>query len=89
MGIYRQFERRQNFAKGEVPPKKLDAANERLALEGRYLHPTKGWRTISEKRGRAQMLMAEQRAGKFPYPHWSLLPVLATMRKFILTGLWK
>jgi len=89
MSIYRQFERHQDFKKGEAPPKKLDAANERHYEQGRYLHPTKGWRRISIKRGRAQMLMAEQRAGKFPYPHWSLIPVLATMRKFITTGLWK
>ena len=39
----------------------LDAFNERQ--EDRQLHPTKGWRHLSVKRGRAQMLMAEIRSG--------------------------
>lgn len=40
----------------------LDAFNERQ--ETRQLHPTKGWRNLSVKRSRAQMLVAAIRNGQ-------------------------
>lgn len=40
----------------------LDAFNERQ--DTRQIHPTKGWRTLNVKRSRAQMLMAEIKAGR-------------------------
>lgn len=47
---------------------KLEAFNEHVEGD-RQLHPTKGWRTISPKRGRAQYLMAEIFAGE-PRSFW-------------------
>lgn len=35
--------------------KVLDRANERFALEGRHLHPTRGWRKLNPKRTAAAM----------------------------------
>lgn len=91
MGLQRQFDRRRRISNGDEHPKILDDLNEILVRTGRVLHATKGFRTVSEKRDRAQMLMAEQRAGKFPFPleFKNPLPILATMSKFIKTGLWK
>lgn len=40
----------------------LEAFNERQ--EHSQIHPTKGWRGLSVKRARAQMLMAEMRNGQ-------------------------
>lgn len=91
MGLQRQFDRRRRIENADGHPRVLDGFNEKLSEQGRILHPTKGFRTIRENRGRTQMIMAEQRAGKFPYPFKfrNPLPILATMRKFIQTGLWK
>lgn len=48
---------------GTVEPRtKLSDFNEKQG--GRQLHPTKGWRGLSVKRGRAQMLMAEVMNGQ-------------------------
>jgi hypothetical protein len=82
----RQYERKVIFAKGEKAEKVLDARNERfVSEEGRILHPTKGFRKVSEKRGRAQMIMAEQRKGIIP----PTIFVLSMVKLFITTGRWK
>jgi hypothetical protein len=92
MGIQRHFNR---HGEGRFPEEKgqggktLAAQNEILSEDGRILHATKGFRPISEKRGRVQMLMAEQRAGKFPYAHQAPAIILPMMKKFIQIGLWK
>jgi hypothetical protein len=61
--------RQRNFGEGGTKAKGtvLEAFNETMPTIGDVtgqLHPTKGWRTMSVKRGRAQMLMAEIRAGQ-------------------------
>lgn len=43
--------------------KVLDGFNDKQEGD-RTLHPTKGWRTISIKRARAQMVVAEIRSGR-------------------------
>lgn len=40
----------------------LDAFNDRA--EERYLHPTKGWRSLNAKRSVAAMITAEMRHGR-------------------------
>lgn len=54
----------RNFGEGgtKTPGTVLDAFNQ--AQESRQLHPTKGFRKLSVKRGRAQMLVAETMAGQ-------------------------
>jgi hypothetical protein len=56
--------RQRNFGEGgtKEPGKVLDAFNERQ--EDRQLHPTKGWRNLNVKRSRAQLVIAEIRAGR-------------------------
>lgn len=56
--------RQRVAAEGGVkePGKVLAAFNERQ--DDRQLHPTKGWRPLSVKRSRAQLLMAEMRNGQ-------------------------
>lgn len=61
--------RQRNFAEGghKVAGTVLDAFNESAPTIGDYtaqLHPTKGFRPLSVRRGRAQMLMAEIRNGQ-------------------------
>jgi hypothetical protein len=55
--------RQRNFGEGGVKKAGtvLDAFNE--TQEHRNLHPTKGYRKVNMKRSRAQMVMAELRAG--------------------------
>jgi hypothetical protein len=47
---------------GKKPGRVLDAFNDRQ--EERTLHPTNGWRKLSVKRSRAQMLVAAIRNGQ-------------------------
>lgn len=55
--------RQRNFGEGgsKESGTVLDAFNERQ--DRQQLHPTKGWRSLSVKRSRAQTLMAEMRSG--------------------------
>jgi hypothetical protein len=46
----------------------LSGVNDRLSEGGRWLHPTKGFRTISDKRMEATMYVAEIKARVFPSP---------------------
>jgi len=85
MSLQRQFNRQEYFAQGEEWPSKLDAINEQLSERGFILHPTKGIRKIREKRGRAQMILAEQRRGIIP----PTIISLNMIRLFITTGRWK
>ncbi len=47
---------------GKQPGRVLDAFNERQ--ETRQLHPTKGWRPLSVKRSRAQILIGAIHSGQ-------------------------
>lgn len=60
--IYDRYVRTQA---GEKHPKVLDAHNDKL-YENHYLHPTKGYRRASIKRGKAEMITANMKVGKFP-----------------------
>lgn len=57
--------RQRPFTEGgsKTAGKVLDAFNEHVEGE-RQLHPTKGWRVLSVKRSRAQMLIAAMRSGQ-------------------------
>lgn len=59
--------KQRNFEEGGTKAKrtKLSDFNERQ--ETRQLHPTKGWRPLSVKRSRAQMVMAAIGNGSFPF----------------------
>lgn len=46
----------------------LDRMNETFAAHGRTLHPTKGFREISEKRSRAASLVLAMRSGLKGFP---------------------
>jgi hypothetical protein len=90
MGLQRTFNRNQYFALGEKPPKVLEAANEVFSSQVKgdratVLHPTKGWRTTDAKKGRAQMVIAEQLKGIIP----PTILVLSMIKLFITTGRWK
>lgn len=54
----------RNFLEGGAKPERtvLASFNEHVE-DDRQLHATKGWRRLSVKRGRAQLLMGEIRAG--------------------------
>jgi hypothetical protein len=45
----------------------LDLLNDRLALEDRQLHPTKGFRKINPKRTRAALITDNIKSGHIPY----------------------
>lgn len=93
MSLERQMNRKATFASGNKWEGKIEEINEKLletkeshrGMRGSFiLHPRKGFRRVSVKRGRAQMLMAEQKVGKFPPSIFAY----AKMAKFITTGLW-
>ncbi len=55
--------RQRNFEEGGTKKKGTILASFNEAQEDRQLHPTKGFRKLSVKRARAQMLMAEIQQG--------------------------
>jgi hypothetical protein len=65
----------RRILEGGAPAKRtvLDAFNDKA--EGRYLHPTKGWRRLNARRSVAQLITAEMKRGT----HWSL----SAMRKML------
>lgn len=79
MTIQRQFNRHGKFSwQGEdkdKPTSVLDTFNESLVSGDRFLHATKGYRTYRVKRGKAQMIMAEIKVGKFPLPIYSFIAI--------------
>lgn len=88
MGLQRQIDRQRRVRHGDEHPKVLDAQNEQLSRRGFTLHPTKGFRPISERRSRVQMFMADQKAGKIPPFHFNYSEVIVLAKRFIKTGLW-
>jgi hypothetical protein len=84
--LLRNIERRERISQGTKHPANLDAFNEAATSgdKGRYLHPRKGRRKFSVRRGRAAMITAEQKAGKLPPSIFAL----QAMKLFLTTGKW-
>jgi hypothetical protein len=61
---YGRLTRRYPFTKNW----KLDKLNERLADEGRHLHPTKGLRDISVARSKASIITEQMKSGQGWWP---------------------
>lgn len=73
----------------EAPPKTIDKWNEELSSRPEpfacILHPRKGFRPLSLKRGRAAMVVAEQKQRLTP----PTILVLAQIKMFVTTGRYK
>lgn len=59
-------------------PATLERANETHAFHGLYLHPTRGWKRLSTKRGRAEHIVAAVKSGR--------TASMAEMKRFIQRG---
>lgn len=67
MTFTRRMIREMRRANGEKQPKVLEDFNDKRKANETYLHPTKGWRFMSEKRSRAALLTQELKRGATPY----------------------
>lgn len=67
IGLLRLAQNPKQRGAAKTAGKTLDEINERMAGDGKYLHPTKGVRKISPKRVRAAIMTADVRAGLVPF----------------------
>lgn len=67
MGYMRHLERQARRINGEKQPKVLEPFNDRQETGEAYLHPTKGWRHVSERRSRIALLTHEMRNATVPF----------------------
>lgn len=67
MGHLRHLERQARRLNGESHPKTLEVFNDSQPTNMPYLHPTKGWRRMSERRSQITLLTAEIKHGKLPF----------------------
>ena len=63
----RHLERQARRLNGEEHPKTLEKFNDTRETNEQYLHPTKGWRRMSERRSQITRLTAEIKHGKLPF----------------------